>query len=31
MTKTLSKCRKCDHEIEYGICIEDNCNCVCVK
>lgn len=30
MTQT-SKCYKCKHDIEYGICVDDLCGCVCSK
>ena len=25
----MAKCFKCKHELEYGICADDNCDCVC--
>ena len=31
MTQTRSKCYKCKHDIEYGICVDDLCGCVCSK
>ena len=23
------KCVKCEHELDGGVCIVDNCNCIC--
>jgi hypothetical protein len=25
----MAKCIKCDHTIEFGVCTEDTCKCIC--